>query len=460
MREYNVKLSPFNLTGLKSITGQQSENSHGVYQISGIIPVEKVSEYMTLGLEDIEAELTAVDADLNEKAIFRGVVTDFQIEIENDVPVLNIEVTSGTFLLDRIPHVRTFQDEGITYSSMLSTVTGPHGADFIMSRGDGVTIKEGTVAQYQETDWAFAKRLASHFNTVLIPNNHMGGKKFYFGPPSRPAQHKLSSDNYSVRRVKGKLSSDSGESGPAKDIVYYIIREREIYYLGDCIVLNGRELYVSSIDSELIGSELYHTYSLKQKDDFCSPKIYNYTVIGASLDGKILSVQKDVVKMTVTGDENAASAGSRWYVYSTVYSSPDGTGWYCMPEPGDAVRLYFPTMDESQAYVISSTHSPSSARSNPDNKSIKNKQNKEVLLMPDKVVVTNNKGMSVVLDDAQGVTIVSDKDIIIDSKESIQITCGEEVLVAAADAIKMEQGGTTLSLSEVVGMLGAQVRLD
>jgi len=80
--------------------------------------------------------------------------------------------------------------------------------------------------------------------------------------------------------------------------------------------------------------------------------------------------------------------------------------------------------------------------------------------MPDKVVVTNNKGMSVVLDDAQGVTIVSDKDIIIDSKESIQVTCGEEVLVAAADAIKMEQGGTTLSLSEVVGMLGAQVRLD
>ena len=48
--------------------------------------------------------------------------------------------------------------------------------------------------------------------------------------------------------------------------------------------------------------------------------------------------------------------GARWFPYATVYSSGDGTGWYCMPEIGDKIRLYFPTEKEQDAYVISAYH--------------------------------------------------------------------------------------------------------
>ncbi len=64
--------------------------------------------------------------------------------------------------------------------------------------------------------------------------------------------------------------------------------------------------------------------------------------------------------------------------------------WYCMPEKGDSVRLYFPNENEAEAYVNSSVNeqsSNSSARSNPDEKSIKNKQGKEVLFQPDRLIL-------------------------------------------------------------------------
>lgn len=59
-----------------------------------------------------------------------------------------------------------------------------------------------------------------------------------------------------------------------------------------------------------------------------------------------------------------------------------------MPEINDRVRLYVPTEDEAQAYVISSTHLEvkeenknkdigDNRRVNPDYKSIMNKQGKE-----------------------------------------------------------------------------------
>ena len=46
---------------------------------------------------------------------------------------------------------------------------------------------------------------------------------------------------------------------------------------------------------------------------------------------------------------------SAFIEHETVYSSPDGTGWYSMPEVGDTVRLYVPDK-EGRCLVTSSVH--------------------------------------------------------------------------------------------------------
>ena len=52
-------------------------------------------------------------------------------------------------------------------------------------------------------------------------------------------------------------------------------------------------------------------------------------------------------------DSNTRTAGQYWFPYSTVAGSSDGSGWYCMPEAGERIRIYFPEGDEGKAYAIS-----------------------------------------------------------------------------------------------------------
>jgi len=37
-----------------------------------------------------------------------------------------------------------------------------------------------------------------------------------------------------------------------------------------------------------------------------------------------------------------------------MYASEDGSGWYCMPEMGDDVRIELPNTNEGDAFAVSS----------------------------------------------------------------------------------------------------------
>ena len=60
---------------------------------------------------------------------------------------------------------------------------------------------------------------------------------------------------------------------------------------------------------------------------------------GCSFMATVMDVKRDKVQIEVEQDEWGAADGKKWFLFSTVYSSGDGTGWYCMPEIGDSVRL-------------------------------------------------------------------------------------------------------------------------
>lgn len=192
--------------------------------------------------------------------------------------------------------------------------------------------------------------------------------------------------------------------------------------------------------------------------------IYNDKLTGVSLDATVTGVKGTNVTVSINKDENKASSGSRWFPYATVYSSPDGSGWYCMPEKGDSVRLYFPSDRESEAYVLSTAHlsaGSSGRRSNPNNKSLMNKQGKEILFKPDSILITNNNGMSLELSDEAGISIVSDKKIVLESNEAIEITSvNENIDLVSSAKISLKQGNTSMVLSDKMVMQSTKVRLN
>ncbi len=148
-------------------------------------------------------------------------------------------------------------------------------------------------------------------------------------------------------------------------------------------------------------------------------------------------------------------------MYATVYSSPDGTGWYCMPETGDSVRLYVPGKEED-SFILSAVHKETdNARQNPDHKSLKTKYGKEIRFTPDSILMTNNQGMMVEMNDSEGITITSDKDILIQAEENLTVASQKaSLLIAADDKVQVKQGSTSMTLSGDISFTGGEFRIQ
>ena len=175
----------------------------------------------------------------------------------------------------------------------------------------------------------------------------------------------------------------------------------------------------------------------------------------------VMDVKRDKVQIEVEQDEWGAADGKKWFLFSTVYSSGDGTGWYCMPEIGDSVRLYVPEKEED-AFVISAVHKETdSARQNPDCKSWKTKYGKEILFTPNSILLTNNQGMMVEMDDEEGITIASDRNITIEAEENLTVSSANaSLLVAAEKVLQVKQGGTAMTLEKDIVFTGGEFRIQ
>lgn len=449
MKEQRVEVEPFALLELLECTGVVCADEHGFMIIKGYINKDREDAYLQLLAGDTWASVKVYDENGNSDILFTGIVTAGEISVQNGVKTLEITIKTGSFLMDIEEHIRSFQHTSSTYSEILKTFEKSYQEyGYIMEEGNGKSIN-GFLCQYRETDWQFAKRIAKRCNTALYPNYIGSGVKFYFGKPAGINRGKIHLTEYALKQT---------EKGIA-----YVGKLRELFDIGDIVNLNGKNLYVIKRITEYQMSELYHTYTLAERMEE-EGVIYNDKLTGVSLDAAVTGVEGTNVTVSISKDENKASSGSRWFPYATVYSSPDGSGWYCMPEKGDSVRLYFPSNQEREAYVLSTVHlsaGNSGRRSNPGNKSIMNKQGKEILFRPDSILITNNNGMSLELSDEDGISIISDKKIVFESNEAIEITSVEENIdLVSSEKISLKQGNTRMELSDKMVMRSTKVRLN
>lgn len=449
MKEQRVILEPFELLKVLQCTGMVRENEHGYMIVSGYIQQDKEEEYCQLLAQNTWANVRIFDEHGNNEILFTGIVTEGEISVINGLKTLQVKIHTGTYLMDLKRHTRSFQSSNCTYNEIMSSFADSYKQyKYIMCSGN----EKGTnrfLCQYQETDWQFAKRVASCGGTVLYSNYIGSGIKFYFGRPLGVNRGKISLTEYSVKQ--------SGSE------IMYEGKMRELFEIGDIVEFEGKNLHIARRYTEFAKGELYHIYTLTEYNAGNIRKEYNDKLIGVSLDAVVEKVDKTSVMVSIQKDENKKS-GARWFPFATVYSSPDGTGWYCMPEIGDSVRLYFPSNKEEEAYVFSAAHLSSGDsvyRVNPENKSIMNKQGKEILLKPDAILITNNKGMSIELSDTSGISIISDKTITLESQEAIEITSvTANIDMVSPKKISLKQGDTSVELSDKMVMHGTKIRLE
>ncbi|MCX7749291.1 MAG: phage baseplate assembly protein V [Clostridia bacterium] len=461
----DIVVEPYEFNRILEFKLVRELNEHAKLSINGIMPEEKMDQYIENSSENETIKISIKNGDKNID-LFYGVVTGMSIHASMNVRSIEIQALSLSFLMDIKKKKRSFQNKNAPYKEIFDQVTAGYPKSEALDEASKGQVTGGLLVQYMETDWEFAKRLASHFNVSLIPSCPVDGVKYYVGEPDSLPSHDLQEFNYIIKKdIKDYLEkSQNGIEGMGgNDLISYEITTRNIFDLVRPINFKNKKLYIMRAVTEVREGIVSNTYTLRDVEGLKCTKGYNHQLTGISLFGKVTEVAKDMVKVHLEIDEKQSNEEAMWFHYSTIYSSPDGSGWYCMPEIGDKVRLYFPDADEKNAFAASAVNLTSSdpkKRSDPSIKSISTKYGKHVVFQKGAIEIMSNGKQLMRLTDDGGIEIRTDKKISITAKEDIEINSGAKILVQGEAGIDLMQATANLIIADDVSMNGAKVNIE
>ena len=463
----DIKIAPYEFQKIKELKIIRELNEHAKLFISGIISDENIDKYVEEASAEEIIKVSAKDDENNEVTLFEGIVTKVGIKASNDVRTLEIEALSKTFLMDIRKIDSSYQNKKLTYGEIFEQKNNSYSDAIIVDNVTNNTKIDEFIVQYKETDWEFLKRLASHFNMALVPECQREGIKYSIGGAGVTKAYEINEFNYSIQKglqeYNDKASNEDYDLDDTNLISYEVVTN-QIIGLYNQVNFKGRTLLVYKCEIKMVGGILSNKYILRDENGMKVRKLYNDKIVGISLQGRVLEVQKDKVKVSLEIDGSPKDSGkARWFEFATIFSQPDGTGWYCMPEIKDVIRLYFPDNEEKMAYVVSSMHYDavsSSKRSDPSIKSISTKYGKEIIMSPGSVEIIGNGNLLMRMSDDGGIEVNSNKKIILDAKDDIEITGGAKIQIKGNKGIKLTQAGASMTIKEDITMSGAKVNVQ
>lgn len=454
----------FPIDDILALNLTRKAGEHSRFFVKGIASKEATEETMERLNGNQTISLFVKDGAGATKTRFSGPVINCGVRRRGEVYEMEAEAAGYTFLLDTERKKRSFQNADMTHEALTRAIADTYDdADFIMNCED-MPLKDMYI-QYDETDWEFLKRIAGNLSSKLIPADGHDGARFFIGLREGGTPKELDGSELMIKKDIGSFLKDNKNGLPSREehgVVSFIIHTDKWLDLGDPVKVNGNILYVYSAESELEGSLLLHTYTLRDANGFSEPKILNKNLAGISLFGTVTDILKDEISAALDIDKENKHCGSRLFPYSTVYSSPDGSGFYFMPEKGDRISLYLPSASESDAYARSSADMPSrnpEKRINPDNKEIYTKYGKQIRLTPSSAEIRSGDGLRICLYDNKGVEVHSAKNIFLNAGGNIALSGGGKINVSGKDIKFSQSSGTFVMDGDTVAVDGQEVKV-
>lgn len=450
MRESYLWTDKFEFVSIRKMLIEKELNEHGWASIEGVIHEKNRELYLQSLLEEQWVEILIRSEEGNIQILFKGLVFQAELE-EGDVEtVLKLQLVTGTYLMDKKEHYRIIQKDNYGIKDVLD-VLGEGYQDYKYEMHEPADVMEGMLVQYKETDWKFMKRMLGEKGYCIIPDCYRSGVQYSVG---------VFEDVNTVIDEKDFRLMKKGDERR------YIVTSREVYHLGEKVTFRNQTFYIYKMTTKYLKAECIHEYHLLTEKDLGIKKLNNKEIAGCSFPAVVRTVQRDKVQVQFLNNEIADGSMlgeiQKWLCFSTVYSTPAGAGWYCMPEIGDRVRIHFPSDKEEDAYAVSAVHLDNGKdRQNPACKSIKNRYGKEILLTPNSVVMTNNNGMKISLDDETGIMIKSNKDInIIADGDMVLSSSKASVMIAGTESVAVNQGEAGILLDKDILFNGREFRIQ
>ena len=332
----------------------------------------------TIEKEGVEIVIELAEASENVKRkVFSGIVDYFEILDYGSYGCrILMKAFSKSVLFDRKNEkkYRVFQDRNLMFSDIIDEINKDYAEKKLELKYSDIARKQiGTlVVQFDETDWEFLVRLASHLKTgmfvveqgiILFGMVEMGEVK---------KENKYFSDYSLVRDYKN---------------LYYKVQSNKVINLGDTVSIsknagenegNNEDSSVNKGNFSVLKTRIFlKDFILKSEflatdmSNYHIFKKYNEKIKGCRIEANVERVFEDggIAKMEVrfgeglkkiiqerNNDESNDKAYDDYGIkrfplsYQTFYSQTN-TGFFCTPEVNDTVEVYFPNEDERFAKV-------------------------------------------------------------------------------------------------------------
>lgn len=462
MEEYaityeNLVLSTYSIEHILDLHLYEQINDHGMLHLIAIIPEEHAEEYVYTTEPMQSVTLGYRKEDQTTETLYRGLVTDIQINCSGNVYYMDLTVKGKTYAMDIIKRYRSFQNTAMTTHELIREVLSGYQDSGCILQIPNEPIGR-LIVQYHETDWEFLVRVVSHYGAVLVPDLVSERLAFYVGIPEQGDEFTITPYHYHVSKSMDEyLAIRENQWADVKEMDFMVFQalDVQIFRVGNFINLYGKRLVIQAVQRELTDGILKNTYTMKRKEGLKGLEIHNYELVGASVIGQVIEISRDKVKVQLEMDEQGRAA--YWFPYSTMSASPDGSGWYCMPEKGDRVRVYFPTNQESDAYAVSavSGHQPQPGDAedpmgNPAVKYLKTKADQVIQFAEEGIIINSGSGQATVfLGNSGDLSVYGTTNVNVTAKNTLSLVSKGQLLIGAKDTVSIKRGeGTSITLDQ------------
>ena len=463
---HDVKVTGLSLDKILACEIQSHIGDHSTLKLSGLVENEEEFLYGVSDGQDIEVIIQGSEGTKN---LFSGIVTGVSITESGQMKTACVEGKSRSWLMDRTKHSRSFQNAHITFQALTQEILKDYTGSSLIYTGDSREIGN-LIIQYEETDWDFLKRVLSLVGLALTPDSQKAGLKLFAGVPKFPE----TALSYTVLEMDKDMDSyyylkANKREVHAADFTQYIISSEQLMGIFDTAAVQGQPLAVYAYQYSFEQQEMIGTYCLQSAKGLVVQASYPMHLIGAALMAKVVRVSKNKIQAAMEIDGAHIERAVHWFPYSTLSASPDGSGWYCMPEIGDDVRIYFPSKQEAEAIALSAVSNydapqgGSDRMQDPNNRYFRTKYGQELALNADSVKLSCNE-------DKSSISILTDGTIRIQAQESVNVQAKEKITLYAENALSIRvkdqflmqsnQGGLVLSEGNKIIIRGTEVKFD